>query len=284
MMHRENSLRLTKFRLTSSQLDLIRPGFQVILCGYEARRQGRSAPFQYPSFLTPPIDPKQAGSFDQAMMEQIVSAFRKTLRENAKSLRLEMNDIELRAMILAARIHQDHRRYFARRNSRSRRASSRQSAQRFKRHLKRLITTLERHLKRATRESRAALGASYKGQGEKWRAHLRWVRHRLANFKPTPPVRHSKRTQKAWIDELSIRATEGVLRRGYHPPTPNVLRHQIRLFLQYARRGRAKYLIDLHSLPDSELRYFMAHFLINRFELTPINPERNTNASNIESP
>jgi hypothetical protein len=60
-----------QLRLTDPQLDLIRPGLQLIVCGYAAKRQGHSSPFQYPSFLTPPSDPKTLGSFNQTMMDYI---------------------------------------------------------------------------------------------------------------------------------------------------------------------------------------------------------------------
>jgi hypothetical protein len=133
-----------------------------------------------------------------------------------------------------------------------------------------LIATLERHLKRAARKSQAAVGTAYQAISQDWRAHIQWVRMKVAYFRPVRLNGHLKREQIRWIDQLCELAKEGSRQRGYSPPAEEVLRHRIRLLLQYARRGRAKYLINLRAISDQERRYFLSHFLLQRLDLNSI--------------
>lgn len=203
--------------------------------------------------MYPPPGGFKRGSFSQFMMDEFV-ALCKQLRSKAKSGgRVEMDTIELRATIFATRAYLD----FVRESRHPRRPSSPEpttllllddhSFDKLKIKSKRVILTLERHLKRANRALQKSVNPeAFAMLMHEWREHLIWMRLHIAYFKPFQPVVTGRRVQQQRIlDELMTMAEHGVRNEGYQPPEAKELRRMMRLYVRSVRRGRETY-----SAPD----------------------------------
>jgi hypothetical protein len=268
----------THFRLTSQQLSVIHPGMKQVMLAHSARLSGSTALHAYPSGIYPLPPGKGEGAFDPEMMEAVTSAWVKINRDGVKSVRLAMTHVEIRALIFAIRIHQDYRRWLARRAKKKRDLHRREDDLRnghpdeaFKRHSTRLIATLERRLKTASRRASSERLPEFREESARWQNHLRWMRLKLVCFRPLPPVsRGQKGMQIAFIDDLMKFADVGLRKLGYKPPEPARLRKLIRLRLQYSRRGREKYLFDFWRASDFGKRYHLSNFVLQRLGLQRI--------------
>jgi hypothetical protein len=126
-----------------------------------------------------------------------------------------------------------------------------------------LIETLERLEKRATRRFSAARSKQELAMlSREWRAHIRWIRFNLAYFKPFRPVSPDyRRMQWRRIDKLVKMAKQEVERRGRESPNERELRRIARAFMRSCKQG---YQGDLHFIymlnntedPEAQRRLF----------------------------
>jgi len=137
---------------------------------------------------------------------------------------------------------------------------------------KHVITSLERSTKRANRGLISAAGEErYLALLLVWKRHLRWMRLRIAYFKPLGKLLfgYRKRRQKD-NDELMQNAKYGLRDAGNQPPNDIALRHFMRLYARYARDGRqghwtVRFLLETKTSFNS--RFHLAHFVIDRTKL-----------------
>jgi hypothetical protein len=199
--------------------------------------------------MYPPSGGFRRGTFDQFMMDKFV-ALCEQLGSKAKSGgRVEMDTIESRAAIFAVRAFIDFVRL---RRQLHRRSDSKlktlppfddQPFDKLKIKSKRVIHTLERHLKRANRALQKSVSSEeFAMLIHVWKEHLIWMRLRIAYFKPPPPVVRGRRIeQQRNLDELMKMAEHGIRNEGYQPPDAIELRRMMRLYVRSARRGREAY-------------------------------------------
>lgn len=179
-------------------------------------------------------------------MARIVALWKRLNPKAKVGGRVAMDAIELRATIFSIRAYVDSIR--GRRHSR-RRSSSKvksllllddESYDKLKVRSKRIIVTLERHLKRANRAlQRSIPQSSFAALMRAWKAHLRWMRLHIAYFKPPPRVvRGRKLQQQRALDELMEMAEQAIRHEGFRPPDSKELRRMMRPYASSARRGR----------------------------------------------
>lgn len=97
------------------------------------------------------------------------------------------------------------------------------------------------------------------------------MRLRLVYFRPLLPVIQGR---KYWfqltLDKLEEMAEHGVRSKGYQPPSAQELRRMMRLYVQYARRGR-EYNFPPQSLLKNEKSVYstnhLANFVLRRLSL-----------------
>ena len=115
------------------------------------------------------------GTFNSAFMEMITDLWSRIKPARSKRIRLQLNFVQLSACILAVRIGKDYERLRLKRKI---------SIER-RRAMKRVVSALERELKRARRAYAADMGEdAYKKMRAAWLEHLRWIRMQLVYFRP----------------------------------------------------------------------------------------------------
>lgn len=105
---------------------------------------------------------------------------------------------------------------------------------------------------------------------KEWQSQLRWMRFHLAYFKPVPVGCSRRLANQDVIDRLVTIAEEAIRYRGYEIPDPRELRHVMRLFARYSRRGRIGYFHLRYVLEHSgrgETRQVLFEFVKKRIHL-----------------
>jgi hypothetical protein len=129
--------------------------------------------------------------------------------------------------------------------------------------IKRLIRSLERHMKRGHRRLLNEISPiQFRALSKEWQSHLRWMRFHLIYFKPFRPLgaRQRKRQQEI-IDRLVSMAKQAILAERFRPPNERVLRRVIRQFVRYSRRGRQGAKHHRYMLTYSESPFAQAALL-----------------------
>ena len=268
----------TQLRLSASQIAVIAQGLEIIIESYVSREKKGGRRFEYPIRIYPPPSGFVRGTFDLGFMDQIIGLGRHLIPKAKTGARLQMDAIELRAAIFAIRVNID----FVRGRRHSFRRWSPELKTRFllddasfcqlKVKSKRVILTLERHLKRA---NRALLKEVPQDAFEllmiKWRLHLRWMWHHIAYFKPLPPVIGPRRVrQRRELDELMKIARIGIEGEDLESPDDKALRKMMRLYVSSARRFRerewtAQFLLDKKNSEVAPL--ILTAFVLERLDL-----------------
>lgn len=271
----------TRFRLSAPQMSIIWPGLDFLTKSFIVRTSKGSSPHAYPFRMYQLPSAFNRGTFNNSLMARIVSLW-KRLNPRAKSGgRVAMNSIELRATIFAVRVHVDFVRgqmHFPRKPSSESNAQlpvDKESFDRLRVRSKRVILTLERHLKRANRTFPKSIPRSlFAMEIRDWRSHLRWMRLHIAYFKPVRPMVFGQKTrQQKILDELMRMAEHGIRIEGYQSPGAEELRRMMRMYVSSARRGREG-LFDigyvLHQKPDFNAKLHLGNFVIKRLKLKEI--------------
>ncbi len=188
-----------RFRLSASQRSIIWQGLDRIVNSYVARRTKGGVRYEYPFEVHPPPVGFLRGKFDRDFMNEIVGLWELLKPKIKTGGRVQMDAIELRASIFSIRANLDYvrsRRHFYRRASPEERAAFRlddESFDQLKVKSKRVIHTLERHMKRADRTLFKSMSRDEHGLlTYAWRMHLLWMRLHIAYFKPSRGIRGRK--------------------------------------------------------------------------------------------
>jgi hypothetical protein len=189
--------------------------------------------------------------------------------------RVKMDTFELRGMIFAIRANTDwfrKRMHILRRNSPEAKTFFQLDDESFRQlnaRSRRVILTLERHMKRANRAlAKAVTPEEYALQMNAWKAHLRSMWLHIAYFKPMSPVVRGRKAEKQKaLDELMQMAADGVRDEGFQPPEESELRRMMRLFAASTRRGRQGYYsvsYVLHHKGDLTTNRYLGSFVLDR--------------------
>ena len=267
-----------KMRLSKSQMSLIWLGLDFVVRAYLTRVRTGSAQFEYPFHVLPLPLGSDAGTFGSAMMDRMLALWTRLKPKAKAGGRFQMNGIEIRAAILAARVTLQLRRKEVKEARRWDSATKRrfrmdgESIRELEGQTERLIMSLELYMKRANRAFlKEASRNQFADESKEWRSHLRWIRWHLIFFKPFRSLLQGRRKwQQAIIDQLVVMAEEAIHYQDLEPPDPRELRRVIRLFARYARRGRTGsfHLRRMLENPKSRLaQYHLADFVQQRFPL-----------------
>lgn len=251
---------------------IIWPGLDLIFNSYLARQTKGTTRYAYPFYMYPSPSPFDCGIFNDSMMAGIVALWKRLNPKAKTGGRVQMDTIELRTAIFAIRAQIDFvrgRRHSYRRSSpevKTRLRIDDESLDKLKVKSKRMILTLERHLKRANRALQRSISQSaFAALIRTWKAHLCWMRGHIAYFRPSPPVVKGRRIQQQRVlDELMKMAEHGIRNEGYQPPEAKELRRMMRLYVRSVRRGGETY-----SAPDLLRRkqWFTANKYLGLFVL-----------------
>jgi hypothetical protein len=99
------------------------------------------------------------------------------------------------------------------------------------------------------------------------------MRLRLVYFTPLPPVIQGRKyLHQLMLDKLGEMAEHGLRSKGYQPPDAKELCRVMRLYVQYAQRGR-EFNYTLPTLMQREQSFIrtnhLAHFVLDRVALEP---------------
>ena len=267
-----------RLRLSAAQIKVLAPGISLLVSSHEVRQKSGTSPFSYPFRIFPPHRAFDRGTFNQSCMDKTLSLQEivKTHSKNGRWARLDT--IDLRAAIFAIRAYIDFVRFQRRQHRRKAREFrgsvpiDDRSLALLKAKSRRMILSLERHMKRANRASMKAIGKKgHDALVDSWKAHLRWMRLRIAYFKPLgQPVHGLRKRQQKDLDDLMQMAKRGLRNARYHQPSDKDLRRVMRLYARSSRQGRQGKL-TVHSLVENKQRfdntYHLAHFVIDHLKL-----------------
>lgn len=253
-------------RFNPVQRGLIWPGLNRMVLAYMTFRETGSAdgyPFQVHPLATIPRPGLSPGVFTAGFMEIITDLWAKLKGGRSKRIRLKLNFLQISACILAVRIGKDYQRLRLKRTI----SAEEKSAAR------RVISSLERELKRARRAYSAEMGEDqYMQMRACWFQHLRWIRMHLVYFRRFRVKTQRRRIEKMIIDYGFERARAGLIVRDLEPPQARDLRRLVRLAIRYIRRGRIRLFIqNLMNNPTFAAEFF-ATFIEERRDLQPVQP------------
>jgi hypothetical protein len=269
-----------RFRLTAAQMSVIWPGLDIIVQSQFTRQQSKRVLYAYPFRLYPPPAGFDLGIFDEQMMANI-DALWKALRPKATvGGRVQMNCIQIRAAIFAIRSNLGlwrRRKYDERRmtpETKKRFSITKIMLRNLMIKSQRVIRTLERHLKRANRFLQSLVSPEdYAAYMDAWKKHLQWMKLRLVYFKPLRPKGISSKRKAQYIVNMLVGiAVRGLRTIGYQSPEPIELRKMMRLYAQYARRGRElQFTLPflLRNEKDIAAAKHLANFVLRRLTLQP---------------
>jgi hypothetical protein len=259
-------------------MSVIWPGLDLIIQSYHARQIKGGRRYEYPYRIYPPPSDFNRGKFDPFYMDEILAAG-KLLRPRAKTGgRIQMDTIELRALIFAIRANLAFVRWCRHLNrswSLERKTGSLiddESFSQLKTKSQRVIVSLERHMKRANRIlSNSITREQYMLLMNAWTGHLRWMWLHIAYFKPFPSKILGRKThQQTILDELMQMADRGIRNAGYQPPESQILRRIMRLYVSSARRWReGQFNVEymMRHRTDFEAKWYLYRFVERRSDL-----------------
>ncbi len=266
-----------KIRLSKTQMSIIWPGLNFLVIALLSREKLGTCEFAYPCRVCPLPRGFDDGTYRPAMMDRI-RALRIRMKPLAKTGgRAEMNDIDIRAAIYAARVNlqllrrnvHDARRKDAKTNKTL--GLDRAAIKKRKQQTGPVIKSLERDLKRATRSSLKITSRSEFAQMSKdWRSHLLWMKFHLAYFKQVIGVKRRGVVRRMVIDQLTVIAEKAIRYEGFEIPDSRDLRQIIRLYLRYSRRGRIGTFHFRYMLQNGQRREaqeFLFEFVKKRIKL-----------------
>jgi hypothetical protein len=179
----------------------------------------------------------------------------------SRRIRLHLNFLQLSACILAVRIGKDYDRVRLKRKI----SIERQQG------MRRVISSLERELKRARRAYAAEMGEDmYKHMRTVWLQQLRWIRMNLVYFRPIRVKTQRRKVARMIIDYGYERARAGLFARDLVPPEERDLRRLVRLAVRYIRRGRIRLFIQNLMTNPTFAAEFFANFIEERRDLQPV--------------
>lgn len=148
-------------------------------------------------------------------------------------------DARLRQQLAAMKMTEESYLALLERVGLEREREANQLRDRHRRHSRRTIDSLERHMKRANRRLLTDVGKTdYAAIVRNWQRHVRWMRLHLVYFKPWPPLVRKKRRQQLVLDVLTEIAIRGFEYHRDPPPEPRELRRILRLYVRSSNRGR----------------------------------------------
>jgi hypothetical protein len=227
-------------------MSIIWPGLDHIVRAFLTREMAGESLTAYP-FRIQPLPPGfDSGNFSPSMADRIRRLWAKLQPLLKTGGRVRMDSFELRAAVLSARITLTLERVLVRKarkrgtRTKVRLPPSKKAMQKLEQRKRSVIETLERYMKRANRRFLAQASRNeFKALSKEWQSHLRWIRFHLAYFKPFRPSGPGlRKRQRETIDRLVKMATLAIEDQGFELPDPGELRHVIRLFVRYSRRGR----------------------------------------------
>jgi hypothetical protein len=252
-------------RFNPVQRGIIWAGLHRIVLAYTTFRETGSAdgyPFRIHPLSSIPRPGLSPGTFNSAFMEMITDLWARIKPARGKRIRLQLNFVQLSVCILAVRIRKDYERLRLKRK-----ISIEQ-----KRAIKRVVSALERELKRARRAYAAEMGEdAYKQMRAAWLEHLRWIRMQLVYFRPWRVKTQQRRVHKMIVDYGYERARAGLFARDLQPPEDRDLRRLVRLALRYIRRGRIRLFIQNVMNNPRFAAEFFANFIEDRRDLQLVN-------------
>lgn len=267
-------------RLTKTQMSIIWPGLNFIASAFLVNARDGDCEFAYPFRVFPLQRSFDTGTLSPSMRESIL-ALRARLKPIAKTGgRNQMNAIEIRASIYAARVNLQLLRrnaYDARRKDAKTKKTlglDEAAIKKRKQQTQLVIRSLERNLKRATRRFLKITSQSeFAKMSKEWQSHLRWMKFHLAYFKPVPLGKGRRAARRMLIDRLIATAEEAIDREGFEIPGPQELRNVVRLFVRYSRRGRISKFHFRYMLANSQQREaqeFLFEFVKKRIKLQEV--------------
>lgn len=272
-----------RVRLTKPQIDILKPSLRQLASSYREHLKRGHSPFTYPFQIYPPTKDFDRGTFNHDCMEKIIELGKALSTKRDKGRWMEMDAVELRAAAFAVRSHLDFVRLLRRQQRRESLAEKARlhiddkSYAQLKAKSQRVISLLERHMKRANRAAIKSIGIrQHDVLVVIWKAHLRWMRLHIAYYKPWGRSAHGRRKrQQRHLDELMEMAKLAVRGEGHRRPSRKKLRHLMRLYARYSRSGRRGYW-TVESLLENKDTYRaqwnMAQFVIKRSK--PKEPSR----------
>jgi len=267
-----------RFRLSADQMSVLWSGLDLIIRLHVARNIKGGIRYEFPFAMYPPPAGFDRGAFDEPMMDEIVSLWRRLHPKSKAGGRVHMNAVELRAAIFAIRANISdvrRRRYECRHKSpesKNEPLIDNQSFELLKIKSKRMINSLERRMKQADSAlSKSIIREECAAVMGRWRLHLRWMRLHIVYFKPPRPIFSSRRIrQQKDLDELVKMAERGLQNEGYQPPKPQELRRMMRLFARSARRFREGGNFVQRMLEkkrDFTNKWYLGQFVLDRLTL-----------------
>lgn len=257
-------------------MSAIWPGLDRLVKSFKARQSKGSTAYTYPFRLYPPPVEFNRGNFNTVCMSEVIGLW-KRLRPKVKTGgRVQMDAIELRAAIFSIRSNLDcvrSRRHFYRRWTSEDKAVFRlddDSFEQLKIRSQRVIHTLERHAKRASRTLLKSVPRDAYGLlMDAWRLHLRWMRLHIAYFKPLT-MKGRKGKQQKMLEELMQMAEVAIEKDGFEQPDPSELWRIMRLYASSARRGREG-IHNVHFMVRNKHlagpRVYLVDFILKRMKL-----------------
>ena len=234
-----------KMRLSKTQMSVIWPGVNFIVLALLTREKFGTCEFAYPFRVCPLLRGFDDGTYRSAMMDRIRALWIRMKPIATTGGRIEMNAIDIRAAIYAARINLQLLRrnvHDARRKDAKTKRTlglDRAAIKKRKQQTGPVIKSLERNLKRATRSSLKITSRSEFAQMSKeWQSHLGWMKFHLAYFKPVIGVKGRGVVHRMVIDQLTAIAEKAVRYEGFEIPDSRELRQVIRLYVRPPRQNR----------------------------------------------
>ncbi len=234
-----------KMRLSKTQMSVIWPGVNFIVLALLTREKFGTCEFAYPFRVCPLLRGFDDGTYRSAMMDRIRALWIRMKPIATTGGRIEMNAIDIRAAIYAARINLQLLRrnvHDARRKDAKTKRTlglDRAAIKKRKQQTGPVIKSLERNLKRATRSSlKITPRSEFAEISKEWRSHLRWMKFHLAYFKQVIGVKGRGVVHRMVIDQLTAIAEKAVRYEGFEIPDSRELRQVIRLYVRPPRQNR----------------------------------------------
>lgn len=233
-------------RLTRTQAAIIWRGLNFIQLANLTRASEGSAISSYPFYITPLPPTVDTGRWSQAMMRRVEALWRQFKPRAGSGGRFKMNFLDLRIAAYAARLGVKLRKKDAEESpTRPKRGSpawKRAEGEylKLKSDTQRVVTSLEKLTKRATRLFLAVRPRDeFSSLGTEWRRFLRWMKFHLTYLYPHKVFKSGNlKGRRLLIDAFVAVAENAILTNGFELPESRELRHVMRMYARYCRRGQ----------------------------------------------